>query len=90
MKFECDSAKSAANKEKHGLDFEEAQALWDDIERIHAPASHIKEERFLVVGRIGQKHWTAVITYRGEIVRVISVRRARQEEVFQYEYNQND
>jgi uncharacterized protein len=43
------------------------------------------EPRFLVVGQIEERHWSAIITYRGERVRIISVRRARPEEVALYE-----
>ena len=43
------------------------------------------EPRFLVIGMIEGKVWTGVITYRGEAVRIISVRRSRKEEVEHYE-----
>ena len=85
MKFEYDPAKSVANGAKHGIDFDEAQALWNDPYLIEAPAYVSDEPRFLVVGVIGTKHWTAVYTYRGDRVRIISVRRARKEEVDYYE-----
>jgi uncharacterized DUF497 family protein len=38
-------------------------------------------------GKIREKHWSAVITYRGDKIRIISVRRSRIEEVQQYESN---
>jgi uncharacterized DUF497 family protein len=85
MPFEYDPAKSAANKVKHSIDFEEAQALWDDPWLLQAPARTEDEPRVLAVGRIGERHWAAVWTPRGEVVRIISVRRARQEEVARYE-----
>lgn len=85
MSFEFDDNKSKANKEKHGIDFVEAQALWNDVNRIEIPARTEDEPRFLVIGKIEEKHWSAVITYRGENVRIISVRRARLEEVEIYE-----
>ncbi len=85
MKFEFDPAKSAANKQKHGINFEEAQALWSDPNLLEAPAFSTDEQRHLVVGLIGSKHWSAVITYRDEHVRLISVRRARTVEVEHYE-----
>lgn len=85
MKFEFDPRKSAANKTKHGIDFIKAQALWDDIDRIEVPAKTRDEQRVLVVGRIGGKMWAGVITYRRDAVRIISVRRARKEEVEWYE-----
>ena len=89
MEFEFDPAKSAANKAKHGIDFVEAQALWadDEIVDTKSTAEVASELRFLVVGQIEGKHWTAICTLRGEAVRIISVRRARKEEVGYYEDN---
>lgn len=85
MTFEYDKSKSAANQAKHGIDFKEAQALWLDLERVEIPATRLSEPRHLVVGRISGKHWSAVITYRGENIRLISVRRSRKEERRLYE-----
>jgi uncharacterized protein len=85
MEFEFDPAKSNLNKEKHGIDFYEAQALWNDADFIEIPLKTIDEPRFLVIGRISEKHWSAIITYRSEKIRIISVRRSRKEEVELYE-----
>jgi uncharacterized protein len=85
VEFEFDEAKSQANNRKHGIDFVEAQALWLDEMLVEIPARTEDEPRFVVVGMIWGKHWSAVITYRGERVRLISVRRARAEEVAIYE-----
>ena len=85
MKFEYDSEKSDSNKQKHGIDFSDAQALWNDPDYIEIPAITTDEPRFLVIGKIDGKHWSGVITYRGESVRIISVRRSRKEEVDIYE-----
>ncbi|NEY91197.1 BrnT family toxin [Tabrizicola oligotrophica] len=85
MEFEFDPAKSASNKEKHGIDFVEAQALWLDGGLVVAPIVSEGEPRFLLIGRIEGKHWSAVCTRRGEAVRIISVRRARKTEVIFYE-----
>ncbi|MEN6368805.1 MAG: BrnT family toxin [Thermotogota bacterium] len=85
MKFEFDPAKSAANEAKHGIDFVAAQALWDDPDLIEIPARTTDEPRWVVVGRIAGVPWSAVITRRGERVRIISVRRSRREEVSWYE-----
>jgi uncharacterized DUF497 family protein len=85
MEFEFDPAKSAANKDKHGIDFVEAQALWQDDGLADAPVVSDGEPRFLVIGRIDGKHWTAVCTLCGEVVRIISVRRARKAEVMFYD-----
>lgn len=85
MEFEFNEAKSQANKSKHGIDFVEAQALWQDEAFVEIPARTKDEPRFVVVGMISGKHWSAVITYRGERVRLISARRSRVEEVEIYE-----
>ena len=85
MSFEFDPDKSAANKIKHGIDFDEIQALWDDPDLLEIPARTLDEPRSLVIGKIGGKHWSGVITYRGDAVRIISARRSRLEEVALYE-----
>lgn len=85
MGFEYDEAKSLSNRDKHGIDFVGAQALWSDERRVEIPARTEDEPRYLVVGRIGGRHWSAVITYRGTRIRMISVRRSRPEEVALYE-----
>jgi len=81
MNFEFDSAKSETNKTKHGIDFIDAQALWNDPDLLAIPAKTTDGPRFLVIGKIGKKHWSGIITYRDENIRIISVRRARDEEV---------
>ena len=85
MEFEFDPKKSDSNKQKHGLDFYEARALWDDPDLLEIPVQTIDEPRYLVIGTIEGKHWSGVITYRGDKVRIISVRRSRKEEVEIYE-----
>ncbi|MGH6884514.1 MAG: BrnT family toxin [Geminicoccales bacterium] len=85
MGFEYDHEKSEANKAKHGIDFEEGQALWDDRDLVEIPAKVTDEPRSVVIGMIGDKHWSAVITYRSDNIRLISVRRSRKEEVAIYE-----
>jgi hypothetical protein len=85
MEFEFDPKKSDGNKKKHGIDFYEAQSLWDDPDLIEIPVKTSDEPRFLVIGKISGKHWSGVITYRGEKIRIISVRRSRKEEVDIYE-----
>ena len=83
--FEFDEAKSRSNIAKHGIDFLAAQDLWNDPMLLEIPARTDDEPRYLVIGLIGEKHWSAVITYRGTHIRLISVRRARTEEVALYE-----
>ncbi len=69
--FEFDLHKSESNKRKHGLDFVEAQALWDDPDLIEIPAKTVDEPRFLVVGKIAEKNWSGIITYPDEKTRII-------------------
>jgi hypothetical protein len=83
--LEFDEPKSRTNARKHGIDFVQAQELWRDPYLIEIPAIIVDEPRFLVIGRIGSKHWSAVVTYRSENIRIISVRRSRPEEVALYE-----
>ncbi|MCL5986953.1 MAG: BrnT family toxin [Actinobacteria bacterium] len=85
MEYEFDPNKSKSNKQKHGIDFYEAQGLWNDIDFIEIPVKTSDEPRFLVIGKISGKHWSGVITYRSEKIRIISVRRSRKEEVDIYE-----
>jgi uncharacterized protein len=85
MEFEFDPHKSDANRQKHGIDFVEAQALWDDLDLIELPARTVDEQRLVVIARIGERHWSAIIACREQRVRIISVRRARKEEIAIYE-----
>lgn len=85
MEFEFDPKKSKINKAKHGIDFQEAQALWDDPDMVEIPLKTSDEQRFLVIGKISEKYWSGVITYRSNKTRIISVRRSRKEEVDIYE-----
>ncbi|MDF1690416.1 MAG: BrnT family toxin [Cycloclasticus sp.] len=85
LEFEYDQKKSEQNLAKHGINFEAAQSLWDDPDLLEVSAKTTDEIRFLVIGTINQKYWSAVITYRGKNIRIISVRRSRIEEVNYYE-----
>lgn len=85
MEFEYDPNKSTANQEKHGIDFIQAQALWRDAMRVEVPARIVGEARWLVIGQVDGKHWSAAVTYREQRIRIISVRRSRDEEMAIYE-----
>jgi uncharacterized DUF497 family protein len=85
MEFEFDKRKNEINMIKHGIDFIEAQKIWNDPDRIEIPAKTIDEQRFLIIGKISDKHWSGIITYRSERVRIISVRRSRPKEIDIYE-----
>lgn len=83
--FEFDQTKSQANLLKHGINFIDAQTLWNDPSLLEIPAKIEDEPRYLMIGLIQNKHWSAIITYRGLNVRLISVRRSSIEEVELYE-----
>lgn len=85
MLFEYDPQKSSSNQEKHGIDFEEAQRIWDDPHLLEIAARTVEEPRWIVLGTYRSKVWACVITRRSDRVRIISVRRARDEEKALYE-----
>ena len=85
MEFEFDEAKSRTNKARHGIDCVDAQALWEDMDLLEVPAKTEDEPRSIVIGKIAEKHWSAIITWRNEKIRIISVRRSRTEERELYE-----
>lgn len=85
MDFEFDERKSQSNLSKHGIDFVQAQALWDDPDLIEVQAKSDDEARSLLVGKVADRLWSVVIAYRGSKIRIISVRRARKSEVSLYE-----
>lgn len=60
--FEFDEAKSRSNKAKHGIDFVKAQELWQDDLLVELEARSDNEPRFVVIGMIGSRHYSAVIT----------------------------
>lgn len=80
MKFEWDAAKSEANREKHGIDFETAKDLWLDEDRIEIETPHPVEKRNIIIAKLHGILWTAVYTMRSNAVRIISVRRSREKE----------
>ena len=85
MEFEFDPRKSRSNRTKHAIDFVEAQALWDDPDLIEIPARTTDEPRFVVIGKIAGILWSGIVTYRQGRIRIVSVRRSREEEIAIYE-----
>ncbi|MCB1934999.1 MAG: BrnT family toxin [Nitrosomonas sp.] len=83
--FEFDLKKSESNLKKYGIDFVDAQEIWQDPDFIEVEAKSDDEPRSLIVGIFDGKHWSAIITYRTEKIRIISVRRSRESEVALYE-----
>jgi uncharacterized DUF497 family protein len=87
MPFEFDEQKSISNKTKHGVDFVEAQKLWNDPERVEIPARNLDESRTMIIGRIGKEIWSGIYTIRNKCIRIISVRKARENEKEIYDGN---
>lgn len=85
MKFEWDVAKSAANRAKHGIDFDTAKNIWLDENRVEIHAPYPVEDRIILIGQYQDKLWTAIYTMRGDTIRIISVRHAREKEAKLYE-----
>ena len=85
MQFEYDPNKSASNKVKHGVDFEEAQELWNDPFALEIKTTYVAEERWAVIGIMDNRHWTAIVTHRNEKIRIISVRRSHKNEEVLYD-----
>lgn len=85
MNFEYDINKSIKNKAKHGIDFEEAQALFNDENLLVIPLKFEDEKRYAYVGKLNNKIWAAIITCRRNVIRLISERRAHKIEEKYYE-----
>jgi len=85
MKFEYNESKNRINIEKHGIDFIEAQEIWHDEMMLKVVLDFPDEQRIMCIGKITKKHWTAIITYREESIRIISARRSRKKEILRYE-----
>lgn len=80
MTFEFDKQKSKRNKEKHGINFVEAQRIWEDPEFVMIPARTIGESRYLLIGKYDNRIWSAIFTLRNQKIRLISVRRSGKNE----------
>lgn len=85
MVFEYDPAKSASNKDKHNIDFVEAQDLWDDPDRVVIPAKNLDEPRYLSIAKRDGLIWSAIYTIGRQNIGIISVRRSRKNEEELYE-----
>lgn len=85
MKFEYDPNKSIINKNKHGIDFEEAKQLFEDENLLALPLNFSDEKRYAYIGKMNNKMWTAIVTCRNDNIRIISVRRSHKDEEKQYE-----
>jgi len=85
MKFEWNDKKSLENKAKHGIDFDLAKKIWNDDNRVEIQVPYPLEERSVLIGKIDNKLWTAIFTYRDDAIRIISVRRSRKKEIKLYE-----
>jgi uncharacterized DUF497 family protein len=85
MTFEWDNKKNLSNARKHGIDFATAALLWQDVNRVEIESPYPVEDRTVVIGKIDKKLWAAVVTQRGDSIRIISVRRARKKEAQLYD-----
>jgi len=85
MNFEYDESKNRINLKKHNIGFTEAQKIWEDEQMLEVVLDFPDETRYMCIGRIASRHWTAIVTYRGKTVRIISVRRSRKKEIEHYE-----
>lgn len=83
--IEYDDNKNSINIDKHGISFEEAIGIFNDPDLIELKAKSSDEPRYLLIGKINDRYWSAIVTYRNNNVRFISVRRSRKEEVEIYE-----
>lgn len=83
--FEFDEKKSQSNLKKHGINFVDAQLIWEDPNYVEIHARTVDEPRSLIIGLLDGKHWSAIVTHRNESIRIISVRRSRKPEVAIYE-----
>ena len=87
MNFQWDREKAKANVKKHGVEFSDATAVFDDPEAItiEDPDSE-GEQRFLSIGLdILGRIIVVAYTYRGDDVRLFSARKATKKEVRIYE-----
>ncbi|MBF0441806.1 MAG: BrnT family toxin [Oligoflexales bacterium] len=87
--FEWDESKNAINTKKHGISFKEATKIWRDEKRLTLPTRFEDEPRQIVIGKISGTIWSAIITYRGSNIRIISVRKSRNKERELYEKDEN-
>lgn len=85
IQFEYDLVKSNSNKLKHGIDFEECKELWKDEDLLQIQALSNTEPRYLIIGKLNNKHWSVVVTYRRDRTRIISARRSSKSEIQLYE-----
>jgi uncharacterized protein len=90
MQFVFDHEKSKSNKKKHGIDFYEAQYLFNDPNLVQLPSLYLDEERFIAISTIQGKYFSAIFTYRNGDIRLISVRRSREREIKIYDDNKGN
>lgn len=78
--LEFDPHKSESNRIKHGIDFNKAQELWDDQNRVVIEAKTVDEKRYLLIAQFNQRIWSAIFTIRNDMTRIISVKKSRENE----------
>ena len=80
MLFEWDEEKRWSNFAKHAVDFVDVQALFDGRPTVTVPSRRAEEARFVTTGVMDGRFFTVVWTLRGDDIRLISARRARDGE----------
>ena len=85
--YEWDEAKRESNIRKHDVDFRAMSAFeWEDaVERFD---DRHEEARWIAIGFIGLRVHVVAYTVRGDIVRVISLRKAQPREIRDYAKSQ--
>jgi uncharacterized protein len=92
LPFEWDLKKAESNAVKHGVTFQEAATVFGDLLGLITsdPRHSSDEDRFVLMGMSARRRLLAVMfTERGEVIRVISARRATRREKRRYEENQH-
>lgn len=81
--FEWDESKSEANLAKHGIDFEDAIEIFDGPILLRR-SDRNNEERWVAIGSLRKRSLALIFTRRGNMIRIISARRARKSEERDY------
>jgi uncharacterized DUF497 family protein len=85
MRYEWDPNKAEANQKKHGIRFADAVGVFTDERALTLDDPHLDEERFVTIGMDGSGELLVVVfTWRGEVIRLISARKATRAERNQY------
>ena len=85
VKFEWDERKNKSNIEKHGIDFRDAQDIFQSKRLSIDDTRHeYGERRIITVGLIGKSVYVVVYNKREEAIRLVSARKANERERRRY------